>query len=191
MLPTLDKTLDDVTPLIATLIEQYGDFVREAIKAIPAAVGNLFQQSGTGQGSDIFGVRYDPGAYRPGGNAQSTKEYWNEVARQALKKAGEIKGASSKKQISFSTPVPPRESLPAPSSQLGIIEKARTVKRKAGQSQILERIKLIKEINYSATVKLPRISIKLKPGMRKYIASLQQRLVNLLDRYDFSKDVSA
>ncbi len=40
VIPTLEKSLDDVTPLVKVLIEQYGDFVREAIAATPQAIEN-------------------------------------------------------------------------------------------------------------------------------------------------------
>ncbi len=36
-IPTLERSMLDVTPLIKILIEQYGDFVKEAIAALPAA----------------------------------------------------------------------------------------------------------------------------------------------------------
>ncbi len=44
-IPTLERSLKDITPLIATLIEQYGEFVTIALKEIPkAAVGVLESQ---------------------------------------------------------------------------------------------------------------------------------------------------
>ncbi len=39
-IPTLEKSLQDVTPMVGILVEQYGDFVKEAIKHLPTAVQN-------------------------------------------------------------------------------------------------------------------------------------------------------
>ncbi len=41
VIPTLEKSLQDVTPLVGVLIEQYGDFVKEALKHFPTAVQNV------------------------------------------------------------------------------------------------------------------------------------------------------
>ncbi len=38
ILPTLEKSLNDVTPLVGVLIEQYGDFVKTALAAVPTAI---------------------------------------------------------------------------------------------------------------------------------------------------------
>ncbi len=40
-IPTLERSLNDITPLIRVLIEQYGDFVREAIRALPQTITNI------------------------------------------------------------------------------------------------------------------------------------------------------
>ncbi len=40
VIPTLEKSLNDVTPLVSVLIEQYGDFIREALAAAPQALEN-------------------------------------------------------------------------------------------------------------------------------------------------------
>jgi len=51
-IPTIQKSMDDMTPMIRTIIAQYGDFLREAIAAAPQAIANVFQPSGTGGGHD-------------------------------------------------------------------------------------------------------------------------------------------
>ncbi len=191
MLPTLEKSLNDVTPLVRILIEQYGDFIREALKAMPAAIGNLFNQSGPGQ-SDIFGVRYDPGASRPGGNAQSTKEYWEQVAKNALKQAGSFYVPPIKTYPKYNPPkikVNPKD-FQTPIAQLSIAEQESQKlgkKKKAGQSQRLARNYLIVQIDQQA--KLWKTAIKngssaaTNYGIK--LDQLQQSLVNLLARYDF------
>ncbi len=49
-LPTIQKSMDDMTPMIRTIIAQYGDFIREMISALPEAVGNIFEGGITGIG---------------------------------------------------------------------------------------------------------------------------------------------
>ncbi len=46
VMPTLEKTLNDVTPLIKILVEQYGDFIKEALKALPQALQNIIGGGG-------------------------------------------------------------------------------------------------------------------------------------------------
>lgn len=41
-LPTIQKSMDAMTPLVGTIVEQYGDFIREIIKAIPGLFENIF-----------------------------------------------------------------------------------------------------------------------------------------------------
>ncbi len=41
-IPTLESSLQDITPLIGVLVEQYGDFVREALRAMPGMLENIF-----------------------------------------------------------------------------------------------------------------------------------------------------
>ncbi len=50
MLPTLEKTLKDVTPLIKILIEQYGEFIVEAIRVTP----KVAQTTGFDIGTEIL-----------------------------------------------------------------------------------------------------------------------------------------
>ncbi len=40
-LGTIQRSMNDMTPMIRTIIEQYGDFLRETIKAIPQTVENI------------------------------------------------------------------------------------------------------------------------------------------------------
>jgi len=37
-IPTIEKSMNDMTSLLAPIIEQYGDFIREALKALPATL---------------------------------------------------------------------------------------------------------------------------------------------------------
>ncbi len=40
-IPTLERSLNDITPLIRTLIEQYGDFIKIALDVIPQVAGDV------------------------------------------------------------------------------------------------------------------------------------------------------
>ncbi len=47
-IPTLERSLNDITPLIRTLIEQYGDFIKIAIATIPQVAKETFTDVVTG-----------------------------------------------------------------------------------------------------------------------------------------------
>jgi len=53
-LPMIQRAMDDMTPMTAHLMENFGDIIREAIKALPSAVGNIFGQSYQGP-NDPYG----------------------------------------------------------------------------------------------------------------------------------------
>ncbi len=50
-IPTLERSLKDITPLITTLIEQYGDFVTIALKEIPQAAQGIIESQLTKEGT--------------------------------------------------------------------------------------------------------------------------------------------
>ncbi len=50
-IPTLERSLKDITPLIATLIEQYGEFVTIALKEIPQAAQGVIESQFTKEGT--------------------------------------------------------------------------------------------------------------------------------------------
>ncbi len=198
MLPTLDKTLDDVTPLIKTLVEQYGDFVREAIKAIPDAIGNIFQGTAGNVQNSQFGVTQVRYTRSQEGERESTKEYWEQVARDAWKQASSIPSPKQKIYPKYNPPVLTREQQVSAFGsttiipQLSITEQQRQTKRKAGQSQILERKLLITQIKgYSLKIKEMQDARGFSAKSTNYriavaqFQAIQQRLVNLLSRYQF------
>jgi len=194
VIPTLEKSLNDVTPLIRILIEQYGDFIREAFGALEGAIGNIFQGTSqtSGQGSDIFGVRYDPGAFR-GQDLQNTKDYWRKVAEDAWRKAGEIKGPAQPMPSTFGTtharfghPGHPLHQAPktSPLPKPQIAKTNLTGKKNAGQSQLMERKRLIQEIlKWTKFLQVPSQSQSW--SAKGNLEGARQRLVNLLTRYRF------
>ncbi len=50
-IPTLERSLQDITPLIKTLIEQYGEFVTIALKEIPQAAQGVIESQLTKEGT--------------------------------------------------------------------------------------------------------------------------------------------
>ncbi len=197
MLPTLDKTLDDVTPLIKTLVEQYGDFVREAIKAIPDAIGNIFKPT-TGSIQDsqfgITNVRY---TRPPEGQIESTKQYWEQLAKDAWEHASKIADAKPipalpEHDITQAHHKLPTKDFNLPTAQLSVFEKARNKKRRAGQSQRVARVQFIQNISKIAkdlnVMRKARGFTTKQTFYRLTLVKLkqeQQRLVNLLARYQF------
>ncbi len=41
-IPTLERSLNDITPLISTLMKQFGDFIKEAINVVPEVAQSVF-----------------------------------------------------------------------------------------------------------------------------------------------------
>ncbi len=50
-IPTLERSLNDITPLIATLIEQYGDFIKIALEVIPQVAADVVTSARGFEGS--------------------------------------------------------------------------------------------------------------------------------------------
>ncbi len=198
ILPTLDKTLNDVTPLIATLIEQYGDFVREAIKALPDAIGNIFQQSGQVGDATIQNVRLSQGSqqfqrdrelYAGGSPSQfqldqerQTKRVQAEADRLRMQEIFDAKQRIKKSEINRIV-----SGTQTPQVKRGVIGL-----KAAGQSQILERTKLIKEMaRHQINSKTYTGKGQGRSGQNWRLQEArnfklkQQKLVNLLARYRF------
>ncbi len=53
-LPMIKKAMDDMTPMTAHLMENFGDIIREMVKAIPQTFSNIFTQSYQGP-NDPYG----------------------------------------------------------------------------------------------------------------------------------------
>ncbi len=195
MLPTLTKTLNDVTPLIRILIEQYGDFIKEALKAIPQAVS-------TATGIPILTgqekIDYDKAFFDwlrkqfpslPEAEARRGSQQFS--SGQDL-----IKSTTSRTPFKLPSERQTTEELmqaarlrqrgvPEIKPQLSISQQRSGRKRKAGQSQILERVKLSKQISDLGKRMRADKREHQQRFMKKSMDFLQQKLVNLLGRYDF------
>ncbi len=44
-LSTIEKSMNDMTPMVGSIIKQYGDFIREIIAAIPETIQNITQST--------------------------------------------------------------------------------------------------------------------------------------------------
>lgn len=199
MLPTLDKTLNDVSPLIATLIEQYGDFIREAIKAIPQAVTNIFQPATTigGGGTQTQGLAFakiqlqqyiDQLEQEKAGSEQTEFSASKQKSRKQRVDDINIRNAMAKSADRAKAGV---FGNLKPQLALGT-----TRKRKAGHSQKLERILLIKQISdlgksirLTSKSKASRSNPKNKARIifqkTQIMKQKQQMLINLQARYSF------
>ncbi len=158
-LPIIERSMNNMTRMVPMIIEQYGDFIREAIKAMPEAIGNIFSQSGSQGGSDIFGVRYDTGqgtrynpqqqasdatlgkwlreqGYNPGSNP--FPNYTPQRTGEQDRRNRELEARRRGQPLQVTTPPIPTQ------LQTGI--RPGSVRKKAGQSQINERLRLIRLI---------------------------------------------
>ncbi len=187
MLPTLDKTLNDVTPLIKTLILQYGDFIKEAIATIPTLATNLL---GGGTGANPSSLQAGLLRYTP----TQLQQYVDQLERE--KAGSEQTEFSAKKQQERKQRVEDihiREAMEKSAERARAGEFKLTVQvpkhqiqsRPAGQSQKLERIKLIKEISSLGLDVRKTSSIIVRQRILALLKQAQQNLVNLQTRYRF------
>ncbi len=206
MLPTLEKSLNDVTPLVRILIEQYGDFIKAAIAAVPSAIQKAGIPILTGQAKIDYDKQFfdffknfgtiPEAEARIGGGARderptidfntsdSSREGVGSTSRdkpfgQLHKEQGHPGHDHRADQIEQFG-----KTLVTP--QLSLIEKSNPKKRKAGQSQIITRNQLIKSIASEARLFRNPVNAKMKEVHLKRLKGMQQQLVNLLARYRFT-----
>ncbi len=206
MVPTMAQGMKDMTPLITTTVEQFGSYIREAIKALPQAIGNIFQQSYQGADNpygNITNVRlsqesqlYQRDRELYAGGALSP---YQQDVREAEAKKKRQSDANARKQARLVEEARKREARALFTSQLGqlkpqlgIIEMNRIKqgrKRKAGQSQWQEFYTVNRAIKAAVrTVNSPPNPLRIG-WYKESLKKLQQRLINLLSRYDFSGKV--
>ncbi len=210
MLPTLERSLNDVTPLVRILIEQYGDFIKEAIKATPTAIataGQGLQQQlfPASKGSLYDVVKHaletdDPlgailvamGGTQFGQSAgahsatvtESIDKSFKDTSGQTLAQYEAIKKAESARLVAAKANRP-KQIQQFGSTQITAQVSRDVTKRKAGQSAIMERNNLIKSISdLGQRIKETRV-VQLQKILKKEIVKRQQRLINLLARYRF------
>ncbi len=210
VIPTLEKSLNDVTPLIAVLIEQYGDFIKAAIAAIPQALQNI-----VGGGGEFSNVPTSSGSGLGPAQTASFLHYFKELA-DATKVNIPKTGGAGPSTIPGMTVAQAQTQAKVKQEQFDAaqLKKAQAAvllarslaeagykpptgpiapfqgnKPKAGQSQILERNRLVAEI--AAKAAWLKVNPQATAGRTKVqqvasrMAEFQQLLVNLLDRYRF------
>jgi len=224
MVPTMAKGMEDMTPLVSTTLELFGQYIREAIKAFPQVVSNILgtptefsNVPTTGQTSgnlppqmasflhyfktlsdatnanvstvDIVNqetlakdiqMGFDPSKGKI--HLYKGKYYTLQILQNLLK----AKDRGSIIQTAKTTDVTKFQS---------ITEKAAIKKRKAGQSQIMERKKLIADIKRWETGLLKQEATnrrKTTVGRRQNIQKIKRLLLRdkralalLLQRYRF------
>ncbi len=221
-IPTLERSLNDITPLIRVLIEQYGDFIKEAIAAMPQALQNII--GGGGEFQNIPTSESVSGGGAPPFGTAAFLHYLKKLA-DASQAQEEISVSNNPNLDPSKFNAPSVRSRETPIFYLGrymsesewnsIKEQERSVqlarsrasgtgdpipqvrqgltKKAAGQSQIMERLKLIRQIKVAADT-IKRISIRFpfktsdKHALaenKKQLVRFQQLLVNLLTRYRF------
>ncbi len=210
-IPTLERSLQDITPLISVLIEQYGDFVRQALAAVPQAISNIFSGGVDTQGGREV-IQKGPTAGLSKGTQlgflgfaeqQLLQQY---ILDQQVRAGSEQNIKTPAEQFELdrldklrieqlrqdSRDVATRAAMKAAAKRVTAQDTIKPQvrpglkKRKAGQSQKLERTILIKSIS-----DLGKIIRDAGPGgqnvghFNKRLRNMQQRLVNLLARYSF------
>ncbi len=211
-IPTLERSLQDISPLIEVLIKQYGEFAKTLLTVTPQVsrdvlfgdqgifsptqVGNkaliddinkafggsptqaqflayakiLLQQQVQLNKNKDTGINADPDRFRPSTISGLSVQ---QAQQQAIDKQAE-RERQLREKAKFSTEL---RKTKQPIPQVA----TRDLKRqKAGQSQIMERKRLIIEIS----------QVQIRKGMdlktkSLILRGLQQRLVNLLARYRF------
>ncbi len=211
-IPTIQKSIQDMTPLIETLMTQFGSFINEAMKALPQTVSNILgtphgELSNIPTSESVVGGTTGIGATQFGflhyfkAVADATKSNTRPPADTSGPST--IKGLTVfeaqlqalQKQEAYEASIrPPSYTRFTTGQAQGIAAARRTVtgatapvrfQKKAGQSQIMERKKLIGQIANKAH-HMKTISQPSEYKRHQAILELfQQKLVNLLDRYYF------
>ncbi len=209
-IPDIQKGMEDMSPLIRTIMVQFGEYIAKAIDAFPAAIsaatgfnrGSLASvgssqalvsgSSGAGitnlpTGQDLVNMlvaaqnqaKEAAGVSKPSTISGLSVQEAQQQARDkqiAFDKAKEDARLKSLKGISFLK----ETKQPVPQVRIGL------TKKKAGQSQILERTKLMRAIaSNTKLLKAGGVGNNLIQAYIKRIRGSQQQLVNLLARYRF------
>ncbi len=232
-IPSIQQSIQDMTPLIRTLMVTFGQFINEAVKAIGPSIaaavtgseGGEFNRGSlaslmassllTTQRRETSGFSQDivNMMVQAQKNAQEIippKEKVRDASKflgtsiNSMEEARKVQAALDErlkqdkiKRARLLEQKGVKESFQTPTAQVSILQKG---KRKAGQSQIIHRKKLIQDIvNITAKIKTIQQNApgRFTPGSmpasgpnsmgtrKKQLKFVQQQLVNLLSRYQF------
>ncbi len=195
-IPIMERSMDNMTRMIPQIIAQYGDFIREAIKAMPQLVQNVVGgQAGANLQSNISGfndllkivARALPNL--PQAEARLvTAEIVKQTPVQNIRTGTSVLQVQARqKQLVHEESLREKDKL---SVALAKIPQPVPIgvkwTKQAGQSQIKERTFLIHSItNLINQVKNNVFPQQVIDDKAAAIRVLQQRLVNLLARYKF------
>ncbi len=208
-IPTLERSLQDITPLIKTLIAQYGEFVTVALKEIPQAAQGVLESQLTKEGtlSKLIIEVVGGGTVTGGGTGSKAllfaqKQLQDEVDRLKAQQRGvnddpnrftpqqqainEQTAFEKAKILARQKSVPGRIAFSKTKQPVPQLGRGRVTKKAAGQSQRLERSSLIRSI--TANTKLLKAGGESANVLARYVNRIrnsQQQLVNLLARYRF------
>ncbi len=211
-IPTIKQSILDMTPLIDTLMTQFGTFINEAIKAIPQTLSNILGTPG-GEFSNIPTTGGQAGIGLPPPGTAAFLHYFAQLSKQtgltpeqlqagqlpefentqakrlALQKIEDQRVAGIQRLLKAKAAAEERKDIRAIKPQFGRVEQARLQlgrKRPAGQSQRLEKAKLIKNIkHWIAMDRRLKGSGSTGRKIRQLLRQGQQSLANLLARYQF------
>ncbi len=193
-IPIIERSMNNMTRMVPMIIEQYGDFIREAIKAMPQFFQNI-----TGGGGEFKNIP----TTTPQGNLPpemaSFLHYFKTLSdatkADVLPRDFVPEGVGTSKAESggfgmvhakMGHPGHKHQGTPPVPTQreTGIIPTAG--KKKAGQSQKLERLRLVKaiadtNIQLKQQARFPRRVENIEDALAK----LQTKLMILLQRYRF------
>ncbi len=205
MIPTLERSLNDVTPLVRILIEQYGDFIKEALNAVPHALEHAGIPILTGQAkTDYDKAFFDWLKGNPETNIPSSLQAGAELSTIETHTSSEFRDTSgmtlaqheANKAAEAARLVAARANRPSAIQKFGSTKitaqvRADVSKRPAGQSAKLERLQLTHQIQASGKL-VSSLSSRKNPQQRrdydrakKTLQANQQKLTNLLARYRF------
>ncbi len=217
-IPIIERSMNNMTRMIPMIIGQYGDFIREAIKAMPTLVQNVVGgQAGANLSSNMEGLNNiltaianllpslpEAEARRGADSLADAIAALEPVVTIVKNNPSTIPGLTvAEAQAQASSTLTPkqihaREGHPGhahdavllPQPTVATAPSTSLVKRKAGQSQCIERKKIAWQINFqwNCIQKHPQKDI----GRTAYQSSItkfqkfQQRLIDIMDRYDFT-----
>jgi len=205
-IPTIQQSIQDMTPLINTLMTQFGTFINEAIKAIPQAVTNILGTPG-GEFSNIPTTGGTGGALPP--QMASFLHYFKTVSQATKVKPSEVFLGQEEQTHAQRVEIQRLQTIKNQNLAKALeVQRLRQIvktaqqgkaiapfqgnKPRAGQSQIMERKRLIGFIQ-STTRNLNLAKSWRAGGQRDKVVAFhikalkehRQKLVNLLDRYRF------
>ncbi len=210
-IPTLERSLQDVSPLIKVLVEQYGDFIRQALAAVPQALTNVFTPGVSSQGGreviaktptaglskgTQFGFlgyaeqqllqQYILDQQARAGSTQNIKTGAEQLELDRLEKLRIEQLKQTSREVAIRRDMASAAKRSKAQVPLKAQVRAGIIKRKAGQSQKMERARLMRAISdLGKIIRNVGVGGQNEAIYLKRLRNMQQRLINLIARYRF------